>query len=239
MVDKKWPGEEDQTLHGVQDSFKGSMKPYYEENGITIYNADCREVLPTLPTADLLLTDPPYGIDWGTQSKNGFSGGKGYHRVYDRSVTGDDQPFDPSPFLGFPDVILWGSNNFANALPLGTTLVWFKKNYSKLNKFLSDGEIAWEKGGRGVYVAWIVWDGCAREVENQDHYHPTQKPIALMRWCLERHPKALLIVDPFMGSGPTLLAAKALGRKAIGVEIEERYAEIAANRLRQEVLQFA
>lgn len=215
------------------------MTPYYEENGIQIYHGDCRQVLPSLPKVDLVLTDPPYGIDWGKQTASGFSGGKGGHRIYDRSVIGDGEPFDPSPLLTFPSVILWGSNNFASRLPLGTTLVWFKKNYSKLGKFLSDAEIAWESGGRGVYVAWIVWDGCAREVENQEHYHPTQKPIALMRWCMERHPLAVTILDPFMGSGTTLRAAKDLGRRAIGIEVEEKYCEIAANRLRQEVLQFA
>lgn len=214
------------------------MKPYYQEKGITIYLGDCREILPSLPKVDLVLTDPPYGIDWGKQSASGFSGGNGGHRIYDRSVAGDNQPFDPSPFIDFPQVVLWGSNNFAQCLPIGTTLVWFKKSYSKLGKFLSDGEVAWEKGGRGVYVAWIVWDGCAREVEQQNFFHPTQKPVALMRWCLERHPEAGLVLDPFMGSGTTLRAAKDLGRKAIGIEIEEKYCEIAANRLRQEVLQF-
>lgn len=217
---------------------EAQIKPYYSDEAVTVYHGDCYSLLPLLPPVDLLLTDPPYGIDWGKQSKGGFSGGKGYHRVYDRSVAGDDQPFDPALFLNFPDVILWGSNNFANVLPLGTTLVWFKKNYSKLGKFLSDGEVAWEKGGRGVYVAWIVWDGCAREVENQQHFHPTQKPVALMKWCLERHQEAQVVLDPFMGSGTTLRAAKDLGRKAIGIEIEERYCEIAADRLRQEVLQF-
>jgi DNA modification methylase len=90
------------------------------------------------------------------------------------------------------------------------------------------------KGGHGVY--------CHRDLSmnaiTNERAHPTQKPVGLMKWCVQQAGEAELILDPFMGSGTTLRAAKDLGRKSIGIEIEEKYCEIAANRLRQEVLQF-
>lgn len=215
----------------------GSLKAYYSENGITIYHGDCLEVLPRLPMVDLVLTDPPYGMKWDgrvTRGKNG-TGKQGATRHYGVGIVGDDSPFDPAPFLGFDKVILWGSNHFAQRLPKGTTLVWIKRYDSGFGSFLSDAEVAWMKGGEGVY--------CFRDLSMQGEsairVHPTQKPLDLMCWCIGKSKSRGVILDPFMGSGTTLRAAKDLGRKAIGIEIEERYCEIAANRLRQEVLQFA
>lgn len=91
------------------------------------------------------------------------------------------------------------------------------------------------KGGHGVYIFDKPWQGCTR---SEPIYHPTQKPTTLMIWCLEKRPKSNSILDPFMGSGTTLVAAKNLGRHAIGIEIEEGYCEIAAKRLEQEVFDF-
>lgn len=215
------------------------MTPYYSEAGITIYHANCRDVLPTLEpgSVDLVLTDPPYGMNCNTDSRR-FSGGhrtsvvrRGEGRTSPR-IIGDDEPFDPRPLLGFPRVILFGSNHFAARLPVGTTLVWIKRFDGGFGSFLSDAEIAWMKGGHGVY--------CRRDTslmgETRKRAHPTQKPVSLMRWCVEKAKSDGTILDPYMGSGTTLLAAKELGRRAIGIEIEERYAEIAARRLQQSVL---
>lgn len=216
------------------------MKPYYEDTkaGIVIYCGDCREILPQLPKVDLVLTDPPYGMNWDTNSKR-FTGGNDPQRRGKQGrndfmpVIGDNEQFDPRPFIDLAkDVILWGCNHFSKYLPVGTTLVWIKKYDAQFQSFLSDAELAWMKGGCGVY--------CKRDTtmfgESSTRLHPTQKPVGIMQWCLLFADKAETILDPFMGSGTTLRAAKDLGRKAIGIEIEEKYCEIAARRLAQEVL---
>jgi hypothetical protein len=134
---------------------------------------------------------------------------------------------------------LWGVNHFAERVPRGTWLVWLKKPAARYGTFLSDAEVAWMKGGHGIYAREFQWEGLNRAEERGDHWHPTQKPVAIMRWCIEVGADSTLpIVDPFCGSGPTLQAAKSLQRSAIGIEIEERYCEIAAKRCRQEVLDF-
>ena len=211
------------------------MKPYYEQDGITIYHGDCRDVMSCV-SADVVVSDPPYGMKWPCDNRR-FCGGSPDSKArrpkqprFYPSVVGDDEPFDPAPWLLFTRTILWGANHFSQALPRGTTLVWIKRLEGAFGTFLSDAEIAWMSGGHGVY--------CFRDLsmQGETHWrqHPTQKPIPLMQWCLGFTSGTVL--DPFMGSGSTLLAAKELGRCAIGIEIEERYCEIAANRLRQGVL---
>ncbi len=202
------------------------MKPYYSEKGIEIFHGDCREILPTLPKVDLVLTDPPYGMDYDTNGNRFTLGGRTLPRVF-----GDDSPFDVSPWMGFDSVTLWGFNHFPTGLPPGGALIWLKRTEAAFGKFLSDAEIAWTNIGRGVYAFsdTVHAIACKRQ-------HPTQKPVGLMSWCLGFAPEAQTILDPFMGSGTTLRAAKDLGRKAIGIEIEEKYCEIAARRLQQEVL---
>ena len=217
------------------------MKPYYESGGITIYHGDCREILPSLAPVDLVLTDPPYGIALDTDNSrfsvgtkgNMAKGGNGIGSANGAPVIGDDTPFDPSFLLGYGSYqIVWGWHNFPDKLPRGTCLVWIKRNDAAFGSFLSDAETAWMSKGHGVY--------CRRDLSNNaianERAHPTQKPIPLMTWCLGFFPSAATVLDPFMGSGTTLVAAKNLGRNAIGIEIEERYCEIAAERLSQEVL---
>lgn len=219
------------------------MKPYYDKDGITIYCGDCRDVLPTLPKCDLLLTDPPYGIKLNTDNSR-FSGGTKGNRAKQgdgigtangKPVANDDKPFDPLFLLSHTsDQVIWGWNNFPDKLPRGACLVWLKRFDEAFGSFLSDAETAWMSNGHGVY--------CRRDLSNNaitnERFHPTQKPLSLMKWCLSFFPNASTILDPFMGSGTTLVAAKLLGRRAIGIEIEERYCEIAVNRLRQGVLAF-
>ncbi len=212
------------------------MKPYYEEAGITIYHGDCREILPSLPRVDLVLTDPPYGIHYQHSG-----GGKGKHsRRICEPVSGDGEPFDPIVWLTFPEVILWGANHFASRLPDSAWLAWDKLDGLDAYDSFSDVEFAWRSGGpRKDRIFRYMWKGICQAGEKFPRLHPTQKPEALMRWCLSLVPDAEMILDPYMGSGTTPRAAKDLGRKAIGIEIEEKYCEIAANRLRQEVFQFA
>lgn len=218
------------------------MKPYYEHAGITIYHGDCREVLLDVWLGvDLLVTDPPYGIALNTDGRR-FSGGTQGHvgkhgnRIGSANgcpIVNDDQPFDPSFLTTIGrDQIVWGWNHFPDKLHRGACLVWLKRHDAAFGTFLSDAELAWMSKGHGVY--------CRRDLSNNaianTRVHPTQKPESLMRWCLEFFPDARVVLDPFMGSGTTLRAAKDTGRSAIGIEIEERYCEIAAKRLAQEVL---
>ena len=211
----------------------GLPKPFYEDGSVTIYHGDAREISPLLGTDMAVVSDPPYGMSWDGRVSPGRKGhGKrtDQTRHFGHTIRGDNEPFDPAPWLAFPEVILFGSNHFGQRLPVGTTLVWIKRHDSGFGSFLSDAEVAWMKGGHGVY--------CHRDMsmltETRTRSHPSQKPLGLMRWCLGKTTGTVL--DPFMGSGTTLRAAKDLGRKAIGIELEERYCEIAAERCSQEVL---
>jgi site-specific DNA-methyltransferase (adenine-specific)/modification methylase len=214
------------------------MKPYYVDESVTIWNADCRDVLPTLAPVDLVLTDPPYGIAYspGAGGKGWAPNGKVW--VGDNLVTGDDEPFDPTPLLQYERLILWGANHYANRLPPSPTwLVWHKRwfNDPLTGTDFADVEMAWTNLGGPARCYRHEWNGLLRASQRGEHHHPTEKPVAVMRWCIQRFPQQpeLPILDPFMGSGTTLRAAKDLGRKAIGIEIEERYCEIAAKRMSQ------
>lgn len=211
------------------------MKPYYEDTqyGIVIYHGDCWEILPQLPKVDAVISDPPYGIAFDTDYRR-FSSGFNIERKAHAAVHGDDYPFDPSPWLGFRRVVLWGANCFSSRLPLGSWLVWDKR-FANGTAFLADAEAAWMNSGHGIYLYSVTQQGCIRP---EPILHPTQKPVAVMEWCIVKANPNGTILDPFMGSGTTLVAAKNLGRKAIGIEIEERYCEIAAKRLSQHVFQF-
>lgn len=213
------------------------MKPYYDHDGITIYHGDCREILPTLTApVSLVLTDPPYGDAHDTDYTR-FTGGRAPSRNHAAPVHGDDQPFDPAPFLSLADhVVLFGANRYSNHLPVGAWFIWDKRLPSGSKAVMSDAEVAWYSRNRGVYIFEHYWDGFNRKTERQETYHPTQKPVALMTWIIQQTKSTGLILDPFMGSGPVLLAAKLLSRPAIGIEIEERYCEIAAKRLAQSVI---
>ena len=232
---------------------KEKIKPYYQDDYVTIYHGDCREVLQYLPIKkiDAVISDPPYGMDANTDSTR-FSGGKygdgrrGQGKVWGK-IRGDAKRFDPTPWVQFPRVVLWGYNHFAQRVKTGTVLIWLKRNDRLFGTFLSDAELAWMKGGYGVYAFRKEFPPPVRAIEtggnpcNPVTVHPTQKPLGLMGWCIDKAkiPYGGLILDPFMGSGTTLRAAKNIGRRAIGIEIEERYCEIAAKRMRQEVLNFS
>lgn len=212
------------------------MKPYYERNGITIYHGDCREILPHLPKVDLVLTDPPYGI--GAYKTGSMGGGVLAKQSRFAPVSWDDAPIDATTVSQVVNAgrkaILWGGNYF-ELPPQSCWLVWDKVNGS--NNF-ADCELAWTNLGGAVRKKSFRWQGMLQEdmANKETRQHPTQKPIQVMTWCLSFFPEAKTILDPFMGSGTTLVAAKNLGRKAIGIEIEEKYCEIAVKRLAQEVL---
>jgi site-specific DNA-methyltransferase (adenine-specific) len=215
------------------------VTPYYEHGGITIYHGDCREIMPRLRAdVDLVCSDPPYGIN-AVQRGRTFGTSNACDTNQYIPVYEDDRPFDPSHLLGYPKAILWGANHYAAKLPSESCwLVWDKRDGTRSNP-LADCELAWTSLGGPARLFSHRWMGMIRESERGKRMHPTQKPIALMRWCLAMAALSAnsLILDCYMGCGPALVAAKESGHRAIGIEVEERYCEIAANRLRQDVLQ--
>jgi len=216
-------------------------KPYYDRDGITIYHGDCTVAL-HLIDADLCLTDPP----WGVNNRNDYAKrGRGDRPYWNGAndfaqIKGDDRPFDPSPLFRFQNVILWGANHYASDLPSSSFwLCWDRKCEKAADSDITDCELAWVRGKkyRTTRMFRHMWAGFQRDSQvGEKHRHPMEKPVALMSWCLSWFPDAAVVVDPYMGSGPVLEAAKRNGRKAIGFEIEESYCESAAKRLSQGVL---
>ncbi len=213
---------------------------YYQDDAVTLWHGDCRDVLPTLEAVDAVITDPPYGIGFA----HGGGGGclTNSTRFAHVGIAGDSQPFDPSPLLAFPVVILWGGNHFASRLPdRACWLVWDKRDGVCSND-QADCEMAWSSLRSPARLKRHLWNGMLKESERGERrLHPMQKPVELMAWCIEQSgtPEGATILDPYMGSGTVPRAAKDLGRKAIGIEIEERYCEIAAKRMEQGVFNFA
>jgi DNA modification methylase len=217
--------------------------PFYQDDSCTIYNADCRKILPLLPRFDLLLTDPPYGIRESNLASK-------------RATDGTDRPggapkyFQPSDWdsqicqegvelaMGMAQTQIVFGGNYYLMMPSSCWFVWDKDNGAT---DFADCELAWTNLKKAVRKFRYRWNGMLQEhggEKKETRVHPTQKPLALMRWCLTFAPNAQTILDPFMGSGTTLVAAKLEGRKAVGIEISEKYCEVAANRLRQKVLNF-
>lgn len=197
------------------------MKPYYEQDGITIYHGDCREIVREIKSP-IIVTDPPYGIGATTMTLG--KGKKQFHRGdWDTERPDIRWMIDASEYL-----CVWGGNYFADQLPVSNHwLCWHKINDERS---FSEFELAWTNYGRQCRIFQRHWSG-------EEKQHPTQKPVSVMRWSIEQCPdKDGVILDPFMGSGTTLRAAKDMNRKAIGIEIEERYCEIAAKRLQQSVM---
>lgn len=216
------------------------VEPYYDDGSVVLYNARCEDVLPSIDPAgvDLLLTDPPYGMAHDTDYTR-FTGGVANNATH-RAVAGDDAPFDPTRLTLYRHAIIFGANHFSDCLPAGSWIVWDKRSPGGSKNVMSDAEVAWSSKGRGVYVFSHSWDGFNRASERGTAYHPTQKPVALMRWIVERWTNpGDLVLDPYMGSGPIAQACHELGRRYIGIEIVEDYCAIAVSRLSQQTLDLA
>lgn len=220
------------------------MKPYYQDQAVTIYHGDCREILPGLEPVDLLLTDPPYGI--GAAEKGFIRQGKQTGKSKTISglnyVASDWDAASPSgeeihaAIKHGAHSVIWGGNFFAGLPPSSCWLVWDKDNGD--NRY-ADCELAWTNLKKAVRKIRYRWMGMLQEdmKHKEERVHPTQKPLAVMKWAISQAPEDVAtILDPYMGSGTTLRAAKDLGRRAIGIEINERYCEEAAKRMGQEVL---
>jgi site-specific DNA-methyltransferase (adenine-specific) len=228
------------------------MNPYYQDDAVTIYHGDCRDILPRL-SFDVIVTDPPYGIDQhrtGTSLLGGAQPNETtaeYNRTHGnprprthRPIMGDDQPFDPSwlTATGVP-LALFGANHYASRLPEGGSWhVWDKREHLASN-VMADLEMWWTSYPSGPSRIYRhMWLGYMRRSEQGQFDHPTRKPLSLMTYLMSDRLPAGVVLDPYMGSGTTLRAAKDLGRSAIGIEIDEAYCEIAAKRMSQEVLDF-
>lgn len=227
------------------------MSAYYEEDGITIYHGDCREVLTTLEPVDLVVTDPPYGIQYRSNMKQ---------ERFD-PIVGDDavpaewvRSFRRLCRTTTTTAVYWFANDDSlcetkqvlvdAGFGLNTTLVWDKQALSlgDLNDYASQTEYivfasaparSTLNGSRDPNLLSVP------RVDNRRIVHPTQKPVSLLSYLIIRSTDpGEIVLDPFMGSGSTLVAAQQLGRKSIGIEIEERYCEIAVQRLAQGVLDF-
>lgn len=218
----------------------------------TLYLGDCREILPTLGKVDAVVTDPPYGQSYKprTSAMPTRASGRGLNGNWsekrgrnDAPIFGDDQPFDPGVVLDIaPSVILWGAHRFAHLLPVGQWLVWDKRvDMPTIDQ--GDGEAAWLNTEGPIRIIRHRWHGLILEPGSDEalrqpgttfataRLHPTQKPVRVMEWCLGFLPDATTILDPFMGSGTTGVAALKLGRKFIGIEIEPKYFDIACRRI--------
>ena len=223
-------------------------EPYYSDDKVTLYHGDCLEYPEWWTGADVLVTDPPYGIGW----KLSLSGYllRGYKRGIDPNHDGIANDEDPRVRDGALEAwgavrpaLVFGSPRLAP--PDGTkhVLTWRKP----LDSGVIGSALPWRRDTENVYVLgkWPMSKGTASSVLDGplgmrayvDGSHPHAKPVGVMEALIAKCPPGT-IADPFAGSGSTLVAAKALGRKAIGVELEERYCEIAARRLSQEVFDF-
>ncbi len=211
------------------------MKPYYQDEWVTIYHADARDVIPMLKNVKLVITDPPYGINHTPGGGNAVTGKRSFRRNIAK-VTNDDIPFDPELLLKFDRVITWGANHYARRLPEGGRWLAWDKLAGAVESFdsFSDVEFAWDSKPGKSLIFRHLWKGVCQDSEKGERrLHTTQKPLALMKWCLSLAPESGVVLDPYMGSGTTLRAAKDIGRPSIGIELKERYCEIAANRMAQ------
>lgn len=211
-------------------------RPYYDEDGITIYHGDCREILPHLPKVDLVLTDPPYGINHAS----------GYGASWKNTVIANDHNLEARDWViewaeGLP-MCIFGTWKTARPSHVKQVLIFDKGPASGMG----DLSFPWKNSFEEMYIIGDGWRSDRRDEgvikghftafsEAAGRVHPNEKPESLLGYIISRH-TAQTILDPFMGSGTTLRAAKDLGRKAIGIEIEEKYCEIAVKRLAQGVL---
>lgn len=208
--------------------------PYYDDGIVTIYHGDCRDILPSL-TADVLVTDPPYGI--------AYKSGKTREALAD-SIAGDEDTSLRDDLLarwGDRPALVFGTWRIPRPAGTHTRLVWDTKGALGMGNL----SVPWKPSDQEIYVLGYGFAGPrtsnvlrvapVQSTARNGRHHPHEKPVALMRMLLEKCPPGV-VLDPFAGSGSTLVAAKLLGRRAVGVELDERYCEIAARRLAQGVL---
>jgi DNA modification methylase len=196
-----------------------------------LYLGDCREVLPTLGKVDAVVTDPPYGIGRDKGFGGGGKGKGGFPRNNVKRYVGgwDNERPDIAAVVDIaPFSIIWGGQFFANCLPVCGKWLWWDK--SQTMPSYGDGEMAWTNL-TGDAIKKFTLSTNSLIAQGETGLHPTQKPVALMQWCLGFVANAEVILDPFMGSGTTGVAAVKLGKSFIGIEREPSYFDIACRRI--------
>ncbi|MGB1215965.1 MAG: DNA-methyltransferase [Pikeienuella sp.] len=193
--------------------------------GQTLYQGDCMDIMPTLGPIDAVVTDPPYGI--------GMSGGNLGYKGFNNFARKDWDKTTPDRAIGYikglsVDSIIWGGNYF-DLPPSRCYLVWDKGAGFKGRSY-AESELA--VTSLDANARTFSYDPLARG-DYRGKQHPTQKPVEVMRWCLGFLPDAETILDPFMGSGTTLVACAKLGRKGIGIELDPDYFDIACKRVEE------
>jgi len=200
-----------------------AIKKHVKIGDCDLYLGDCLSIMPLLGKVDAVVTDPPYGLgDWNNRGTNAA-------RPFDSDKTQEwDQPISQNHIDAMRGMsaaqVIWGGNYLLDFLP--RTKQMFIWNKMMRGMHFNDCEIAWCSQFK---EASRVFDYSPASAEKK--LHPTQKPIALMKWCLGFLPDAETIMDPFMGSGTTLVACAKLGRKGIGIELDPDYFEIACKRV--------
>ena len=177
--------------------------------------------------ADMVFTDPPYGMSYKSPSGAGMTK-RGDYAV----IKGDDQPYDPSPLFGHSDLIVaWGANHYADKLPSSKAwLVWDKREGDAINKN-SDCELAWVSQGGSARLFHHKWNGMIKASErNEKRVHPTQKPVALAEWAFELLEAKIIIVDLYGGSGSTLIACEKTARHCRMMELDPAYVDVIVKR---------
>lgn len=196
-----------------------------------LFLGDCREILPTLAKVDAVVTDPPYGI---SAAKRGVIGTAKNAPVRDYGAADwDNEPLEPSLIEAVRAAGKWSvifGGNYYDCPATSCWLVWDKMNTGDF----ADCELAWTNLPKAVRRIQYLWNGMIREKGAQRGDHPTQKPLEVMKWCISHLPEPNdVILDPFMGSGTTGVAALQMGKSFIGIEREERYFEAACRRMRE------
>ena len=200
-----------------------------------LWHGDCREILPTLPQFDLVLTDPPYGISADKGAAVGGTDASGRYVRRPKQYEGGWDAERPTAeefaaILGSAKAaVIWGGNYFSDLLPQGGRWMF----WDKLNSMpsYSDGEIAWTSLGGVVVKKFTQCNNGLASLRDGERCHPTQKPVNLIEWCLSFAPNALTVCDPYMGSGTTGVACAMQGRAFYGVERERKYFDIACERI--------
>ena len=204
---------------------------YQPREGITLYRGDCLDILPTLTGIDAVITDPPYGIGWDTDYTR-FTTGFNVPRTNHKPIHADEAKFDPRPFLlGVPSV-MFGANFYADALPVGTWLVWDKRLDESADKmFGSCFELIWSRASHKQDILRHKWAGIfgTEHEPVRGRVHPNQKPVQLYTDLLSRYGGAI-VIDPYAGSGNTIIAAENLSRQCLAVEISPGYVAVALQR---------
>lgn len=209
-------------------------------SAVQLILGDCLEVMRTLPDGSIaaVVTDPPYGINY-SPSQNSAKAWGNKTFVGDTVVANDDKLFNPTPWLYFSTVILFGANNYADKLPPSRGwIVWDKREHIASNDF-ADCELIWTNVDGVARIFRHYWSGALRASEQgESRVHPTQKPLALMKWLICNYTKpGDTILDPYMGSGTTGVACVQTGRNFIGIEISENYFKVAQKRIAEAQMQ--